>query len=271
MSPMKPASQASKAQSPSQRGRLPKALRLPLCAAALTSGLLLPSAAQAQSSDFASGFGPAAESSRDFELELNGTFFTPRIDKESGLSGSPYKQAFGKGRMWLFSAELDYEIVDLQGPLGVGLNAGFGWVKGRGVYAETGEESPDTTSLMIFPIRLMAVYRFQLLDRRGIPLIPFVKAGMGYTFWWSNSSDGKISKADGKKARGGKWGYNLTIGLAFSLNFIDRSVARDCDRLWGINDTHLLFQFVHATADNFGGKGFDLTRDSVEIGLGFEF
>ena len=251
--------------------RSPAVLRTALTSLLAAGALLLPAAAMAQESDFTPGFGPAGESSRDFELELSGTFFTPRIDDESGLEGSPYKQTFGKGRMWLFSAELDYEIVDLQGPLGVGLNAGFGWVNGKGTYAESGEKSPDSTSLMIFPLRLMAVYRFQLLDRRGIPLIPFVKAGLGYTFWWSNGSDGKVSKSGGNKARGGKWGYNLAIGLAFSLNFIDRSVARDCDRLWGINDSHLMIQFVHATADNFGGKGFDLSRDSLEIGLGFEF
>ena len=240
-------------------------------AAAAAFCLLTSAPAWALESDFSTGSLDFTETSRDFELEINGTFFTPRIDDESGLSEATYSKIFGKDRLWLFEAEFDYEIVDLWGPLGVGAGIGFGSVSGKGVYAESGEESKDSTSLSLLPLRLMAVYRFQYLDRRGIPLIPFVKAGLGYTFWWSKGTDGSVSKIDGRKARGGKWGYNLAIGLALSLNFIDRTLARDADRLWGLNDTHILIQFVHATADNFGGSGFDLSRDSLHLGLGFEF
>lgn len=225
----------------------------------------------ASSEDFTATFDVQPESPRNWELEIGGTFFTPRIDDEAGLSGSPYRQIFGKKKLWLFEAELDYQIADLAGPLGVGLSAGYGWVSGKGIYSETGEEALDSTSLMIVPLRLMAVYRFQMFARMGIPLIPFAKAGVAYTFWWINGTNGDIAKVDERKARGGKWGYTLAIGLALSLGFIDARVARECDRNWGINDTHLLFQFVHTTADNFGGQGFDLSRDSLYIGLGFEF
>lgn len=249
-----------------------RSLRPAILACAIGSAACLHApGAFAQDSEFTASFDAQGESPRNFELELNGTFYTPDLDGESGLSGSPYADIFGKDRMWVFEAEFDYEIVDLGGPLGVGFSAGFGWVSGKGIYADSGEESPDETTLRTFPMRLMAVYRFQLLDRQGIPLIPFVKAGLGYTFWWSKGSDGKISKADDVKARGGKWGYNLGVGLALSLNFIDRPLARDCDRTWGINDTHVMVQFMHATADNFGGDGFDFTRDSLMVGLGFEF
>lgn len=230
-----------------------------------------PMASAASPEDFVATFDTSPESPRDWELELNATFFTPRIDDEKGLDGSPYKTIFGKKKLWLIEAELDYQITDLSGPLGVGLSAGYGWVTGKGIYAETGETSLDSTSLMIVPLRLMAVYRFQLFAREGIPLIPFAKAGLAYTFWWIDGTNGKIAQADDRKARGGKWGYTLAIGLALSLNFIDPQLARDCDRSFGINDTHLLFQFVHTTADNFGGEGFDLSRDSLYIGLGFEF
>ncbi|MDR0966249.1 MAG: hypothetical protein LBM75_07100 [Myxococcales bacterium] len=229
-----------------------------------------PGASAASSKDFTASFETRPESPRNWELELNGTFFTPRIDDEKGLDGSPYETIFGKKRLWLFEAELDYQIADYQGPLGIGLGAGYGWVTGKGIYQETGESSPDATSLNIVPLRLMAVYRLQFFQRQGIPLIPFAKAGLAYTFWWSDEADGKLSQVDDRKARGGKWGYTLAIGLALSLGFIEPQMARDFDRSWGINDAHLLFQFVHTTADNFGGKGFDLSRDSLHIGLGFE-
>lgn len=240
---------------------------------ALFSIALLPCpvANAADEGDFAATFEAQPESPRNWELELGGTFFIPRIDDESGLSGAPYEKIFGRQKLWLFEAELDFQIVDLLGPLGVGLSAGYGWVSGKGVYSDTGEEALDSTSLMIVPLRLMLVYRFQLFDRMGVPLIPFAKAGLAYTFWWVNGTDGDIAKVDDRKARGGKWGYTLAIGLALSLNFIDARVAREFDRNWGINDTHLIVQFVHSTADNFGGEGFDLSRDSLYIGLGFEF
>ncbi len=254
--------------------RAPSAAGLGALAALCALAALIapvPAARAASPEDFTATFDVQPESPRNWELEIGGTFFTPRIDEEAGLSGSPYGQIFGKKKLWLFEAELDYQIADLLGPLGVGLSAGYGWVSGKGIYSETGEEALDSTSLMIVPLRLMAVYRFQLFARKGIPLIPFAKAGLAYTFWWVNAADGAIAKVDSRKARGGKWGYTLAIGLALSLGFIDPRVARECDRNWGINDAHLLIQFAHTTADNFGGKGFDLSRDSLYIGLGFEF
>ena len=94
---------------------------------ALFSIALLPCpvANAADEGDFAATFEAQPESPRNWELELGGTFFTPRIDDESGLSGAPYEKIFGRQKLWLFEAELDFQIVDLLGTLNINLNTNY--------------------------------------------------------------------------------------------------------------------------------------------------
>ncbi|MGI5863253.1 MAG: MXAN_2562 family outer membrane beta-barrel protein [Myxococcales bacterium] len=242
----------------------------------LAAVLLAPSLALGQESLLPSQeslrAGPIGASSRNWTLELNGGRFRPPIDEEPGLKGSPYNDIFGKKSMWLFEGELDYKLVDLLGPLSLGLAGGYGVVWGRGIAASDGKPAPDTTTLSTVPVRLLAVYRFQWLNNAlGIPLVPFVKAGMAYTFWWITNGAGDVAKFGENKALGGKWGYELAGGLAFELNFIDREAARDLDQQWGVNSVLLQAQYARLTADNFGGEGMDLSDDAWLFGLAFEF
>lgn len=215
---------------------------------------------------------PPTESPRNFFLEINGGQFRPAVDSEPGLSSKPYQDIYGSNKMWLFEAELDWEILKELGSLSVGLAAGFGTVYGRGLFASDGSRSPDGTTLNTVPIRLLAVYRFDWLYRKvGIPLVPFGKVGIAETIWWATNGSGSIVKFQGGKASGGKLGYELAAGLSFSLNWLDPSLARELDLDSGINGFYLTAQYLKLTADNFGKQGINLSGHTWMFGVGFEF
>lgn len=244
--------------------RLGGALALLLATAPATAAL-------AQQSGLAEA-APSLDSARDFYLEFNGGKFRPAVDGQSGLSGTPYKDIFGRNQMWVFGAEFDYEIWQGFGTVAAGLAADYAVVYGHGIVAKTGEAAPDVTSLNTLPVRLLAVYRFDLLARRwGIPLIPFGKVGLAYTFWWVTNGDGSIASFGNEQALGGKWGYELAGGLALELNFIDPWLSRELDQEFGVNSVTVQAQFMRVSADNFGKPGMDLSANTWMFGLGFEF
>jgi hypothetical protein len=214
------------------------------------------------------------ETPRDWIVEVNGTSFYPDVNKEASLNGAqPYTDAFGQNRMWLFGAELEYELWQGFGTVAVGGAVGYANVYGHGHVAGTGEPAPDITTLRTVPVRLLVSYRFDYLARRwGIPLVPFGKIGPADTFWWATNGTGDVSSfPDGSKAYGGKWGYELTGGLALELNFFDRELGDDFDRDFGVNSVYLHAAYTLLSANNFGRPGLDLSSRAWVFGLGFEF
>lgn len=235
---------------------------------ALLAVLLAPGAAGAGETLSAR---PPWESSRDWIFEFNGGRFRPNM-AEPGLSGDPYREVFGAKRMWLFEGELDYHLWQGFGTLSAGLAAGYGVVYGHGIVARTDESARDLTALKTVPLRALAVYRFDWLDRRfGIPLVPFGKAGLAHTLWWVTDGNGEVARFGEDRAFGGKWGYQLAAGLGLSLSFFDPILDREFDADFGVNSVFLHAQYAILTADNLGGAGIDLSDSTWLFGLGFEF
>lgn len=236
--------------------------------------LLAPTAARGQEEPVRSQSGEI-ESLRDFYIELHGGRFVPKVDSEATLHGTPYKDIFENRGMWIFGAELDWELWQRFGTLAAGLAVDYANVYGHGIPAgsPTSDRAPDSTSLKTVPIRALAVYRFDWPARRfGIPLVPFGKAGLAYTVWWATKGDSSIPTfPDGGKARGGKWGYEVAGGLALELNFLDPTLAREFDSEFGVNSVSLQAQYARITANNFGKAGIDLTANTWLFGVGFEF
>jgi hypothetical protein len=242
--------------------------------ASLVAGVLLAAApAAAQEVEVARGAYQTYDSSRDFLLEVNGGYFAPDIDSSSGVVGTPYQDIFGKKGVWTLGFELGYELWQAFGTVGVALAADWGSVGGKGLYAGTnGTKSADDTSFNTVPVRVLATYRFDVLARRwGIPVVPFGKVGLAYTFWWITKGDGGIATDGEAQALGGKWGYELAAGLALELNFFDPMLGRELDEGFGINSVYLQGQFMRVTGDNFGKAGLDVSSNRWMFGLGFEF
>ncbi len=212
------------------------------------------------------------ESPRNWVFEFNGGRYLPAVDKEPGLTGTPYQDVFGSKKMWLFEGELDYELWQGFGSVSLGLAGGYGVVYGHGKVANSTDFAPDETTLRIVPLRLLASYRFDYLARHWrIPLVPFAKAGPANTIWWSTNGTGAVPSIGGGKGWGGKWGYELAAGLALELNALDPVIGQDFDRDFGVNSVFLHAQFVRLSANNFGRPGLDLSSNAWLFGLGFEF
>lgn len=182
------------------------------------------------------------------ELKL-GSYF-PQIDAESGIqsaiaagdiSKGPYATAFGDKHILLFQLEYDHEFFQAFGSISGALSAGYGEVYGKGVFdSDTSQASSDSTSLKVWPLKLLAVYRFDvLLQRWHIPFVPFVKGGLVCELWRISNGSGGTATADGRDGQGANWGWEGDIGLAFALDWLDSDLAQDMDIDLGINHTYL--------------------------------
>lgn len=246
-------------------------------------------------------------SPQHFAFEVKFGPYRPEIDSAPGV-GSPYAAIFGsvgersdgtrylkQPKLGLFTEiEFDYQFWRKIGSLAVGLNAGFFRASAKGFnFVESGglvscdpvtspmpcERSGDSTALNVFPIALLAVYRFDLLAVRWkVPLVPYVKIGLGYAFWWIESGGGALDLAsatiDGqrKNGRGGSWGWTARPGLAFQLDVIDPPTARNMDAELGINHAYIFAELNYMDYSGFGAKNkMRLSDLTYSIGLAFEF
>ena len=264
--------------------------------------LLFASTAHAQDQDEPaiderSGKPKSYETPQHFWFEFKIGPYTPGIDGEFGGKATPYKDVFGfngagnslgDGKSLIFSWELEYEIWRKFGTLAVG--GGLGYFSnsapalvdnGPGNNDPKAARSGSTSTFTMLPLALLAVYRFDwLADRYRIPLVPYAKFGFNYTFWWM-LLDGSTRKLyvpvpdnpnilNVLNGRGGSFGWQVNLGLAFRLDIIDPGSARALDAEIGINHTYLFFEFAHIAG--FGAAHALGVGDTTwNGGIAFEF
>ena len=204
--------------------------------------------------------------------------YKPSIDSEFSGDG-PYARIFDGGGLML-RWEFDVQVWHGFGSLGIGVVGGYfrrsaqAFIDDGGGGTSSGtERSGGETSIMLVPISVLAVYRFDVLANRWhIPVVPFVKFGVNYTLWWIFNGSGDVASVDGDKARGGSWGLAFNAGLELQLDFLEPGAAKTLDAEVGINHTYLFFEFAYTGADGFGAAGkLDVGDATWQAGLAFEF
>jgi hypothetical protein len=204
-------------------------------------------------------------------IEVKMGSYKPQISNEAGLTGNPYDEVFDGG-MLLFELEFERQFFQSFGSAAIAFSVGYAEKYGNTVVSNTGVATAEKTALFVVPLRLLAVYRFDYAARElGIPLVPFVKGGLVYTPWWSTKGGRVSNLANGAKAKGGKWGYQGTVGLAFLMDVLEPRLARDFDTSVGVNHTYLFAEYTYAKVDDFGKRGLDLSSKHFTFGLAFEF
>jgi hypothetical protein len=236
------------------------------------------------------------DSPQRFALEVKFGPYLPEIDRKYGGDGlGPYANVYGEtdedGRAtgqpkkgFYGAIAIEYQIVNLAGPLGIGFQWSMFRDKAQALLADPPAEGSvrseaDTTRFSTMPLALQAVYRFELLaDRWRIPLVPYAKFGLNYSFWWSKNGSGKISTIkddEGNvidKARGGAWGFQGNFGGMLRLDWLERGEARNLDRITGINHTYVFGEFQFSRVNNFGRKNsINLGDATWLVGLAIEF
>jgi len=216
-----------------------------------------------------------------FELKFGP--YSPNIDDEFSNNKTPFQDLFGDGSSLMVGGELDVEIWRKFGTLAIGGQIGY--------YSNSAQnfkdDSPDgktptdistavrsagESTLKLMPLALLAIYRFDLAaDRWNIPIVPYAKFGLNYTFWWITKGDGSGASAFGTDGNGGTFGWQLNLGAALRLDILEPQAAKMLDVELGINHTYIFFEFAYIRADGFGSsKALNVGDVTYNGGIAFE-
>jgi len=213
--------------------------------------------------------------------------YTPGIDAQFGMEPGPYADMFG-GYQVLPMLDVDRILWRGFGQLGVGGSLGYmqksanAWADGSLPTDPDRMRSPgDENTFRLMPIALTGVYRFTWLDDEyGIPVVPYVRAGLSYYLWWIRTN-GNTSTAcwdgtrdpdcDKDKAIGATFGVQGSIGLAIRAERVDAAAATSM-RQGGIQHAGFYAELSLAKVDGFGSETKLSVGDATWFaGVDFEF
>ena len=203
------------------------------------------------------------ESPRSSMVEFKLGSYLPKIDSEPGLTGTPYASTFD-GAMLMLEVQGEAQLYQGFGTAAVALSVGYAEKFARATQLLPGggtAPSADSTGIRVVPVRLLGTYRFDVAaERWGIPLVPYVKAGLvGIPYWMLKGGSGI------------RFGYQATGGISLQLDFLDRRFARDFDSGLGVNHSYLFAEYTWASVDNFGTGGLVLSHSGWFFGLALEY
>jgi hypothetical protein len=191
------------------------------------------------------------ESPQRFALELRFGPYHPNVDDEFPQT-KPYATAFGENRRpFYMGLEFDWQLFRIPkvGTISPGLGWGYTNTSGTATLVSSGMPSAEQTSLSIMPMYGVGVFRLDVLAREtAVPLVGYVKAGLGYGLWWSGNDLGAQSK-------GHTWGTHFALGGMLLLDALDEHSAVELDNEWGINNTYFYFEWMKANLDGFTHAG----------------
>lgn len=218
-----------------------------------------------------------AVSPRTMSLDLRGAYYTPMIDREfSKTNGAtPYGSMMTEPSM-LYGAAIDWRLLHGFGELGVGFSVGYWSQNGKALRLD-GSNSDDEVELLVVPVTLDVVYRFNwLAEKYNFPLVPYVRGGLAYGFWWMSDGTGETSTYTGPDNKvltgsGGVAGFHGTVGMRLLLDVFEPKAARGFDIEMGVNHSYLFIEYQRLSLTNFGdAKALDLSDDILVFGLAFD-
>jgi hypothetical protein len=214
------------------------------------------------------------ESAQHWAMEFRGALYQPQIDSEPGVTGNPYNTVFGDMQRLELAFELDWQALRIPyvGTLGPGVSVGYTSMGDKAARADGKGKSAEDTSLDIFPFYGVVVLRADVLQREiGVPVVPYVKGGIGFAFWRASNTAG-TSVGNGTLGKGHTWGTHMAGGLALQLNAFDPHAARQLDESMGINNTYLFGEYMISDLTGLGQTHpLYVGTHSFAFGLAFEF
>jgi opacity protein-like surface antigen len=225
------------------------------------------------------------ESPQHFALELRLGPYIPDIDSDPALKGQnpwhrvfgdPYQSAFGTSQRALVAVELDWQFLRFPhiGSLGVGGSFGYTSMSApaRKFIDPTQYLTGETTSLDVYPMYAVAVFRYDALNKDfGVPLVPYAKAGMGMALWRASTDIG-TSSAAGIQGEGHTVGFQVAGGVGLDLNAFDRTAAHAFDESMGVNHTYIYAEWMDMALNGVGQKNALRVGSSTWVtGLSLEF
>ena len=194
------------------------------------------------------------------EASFTNLFYYPQIDGE--INGTPFKDVAGSQLRWLpsftFGLAIPTEYIRITFIGGIGYTR----FKGHAMRSD-GSKSSDRTTMHFLPLKaelkLRPVYDF--------PLYPYIAGGIDYYPWW-------VRDGGSTTENGGTFGLHGTVGLMFSLNWLDPSSSKKMKENGVVNTCLFVGYKFEKINDFWREKSFDLSnkmKNNFEFGIVFEF
>jgi hypothetical protein len=223
------------------------------------------------------------ESPQNSALEFRFFPYKANVDNAPELGGkTPYADAFGPNPRLAIAAEFDWQVLRIPhlGTLGPGVSAGYTSISRPAKIKNcppfpagtTTCDSAEDTTLEVFPFYAVAVLRADVVMRElRIPLVPYVKGGVGMALWRASNTLGTSSSTDGVSGKGHTWGTHWAAGLALHLNAFDNAAAVNLDNSVGINHTYAFFEVMSSQLTGLGqSHALFVGTNTWAVGLAFE-
>jgi hypothetical protein len=231
-------------------------IRTLLVAAALAAAF--PAAAQVK--------GASGPTPRWGSVDVGVEWYRPRLDADFPAGEGPLRKFFGSRHGWMFNLGVSKALFTSFGSLEVGVRTGYFNLSAKG-FLPDGTRAGADSSLRIVPTSAAITYRFDVpVERWRIPLAPYGRVAFERYNWWITKGTG------GTVEKGATQGWSAAGGLAFLLDVVDPTLAREFDRDSGVNHTYLFFEVKAARIDDFGsGKSWDLGPEDIALAGGLTF
>jgi hypothetical protein len=229
-------------------------------------------------------------SPREWAIELRFGPYAPDVDSEfsGNPAATPYKTIFGSKRHLMSQLEFDWQFFQAFGSLGVGAVVGYYSQSAKAFVFDpttgTCQTDPssttgacllsgDTTSLRLIPVAALLVYRWDVAaERWKIPLVPYAKLGLNYTFWEISNGNGNVPDYKGGHGSGGTAGWQAAAGMSLLLDILDPDAARGLDMETGVNHSYVFFEWNNVDASGLGmSKKLHVGDSRWVLGFMFEF
>jgi hypothetical protein len=221
--------------------------------------------------------GVPAETPQNSAFEFRIGRYVPSIDNEFQTE-KPYEQTFGTKNRYSIGFEVDWQALRIPyvGTFGPGFGLEYTKISGQSFIAsdptfKTRAGSGEVSSLSIFPMYVVGVLRVDYLARSvHIPIVPYVKLGLGGAFWSIGTGDGTANQ-NGIKGRGFSYGPQFALGGMLLLDAIDPDSAIEMDASTGVNNSYLFFEWFDSELNGFGsGKQMQVGTNTWVLGLALE-
>ena len=219
------------------------------------------------------------ESPQNFAVELRFLPYSPDIDSDPAVHGSPYRSTFGSTGRLMVGLEFDWQALRIPhlGTLGPGIAVGYTKMNAQATFMMEHlgtTTSGETTSLEIIPTYAVAVFRADVFWREAhVPVVPYAKVGLGYALWRASNTLGTSVSTDGTHGTGGSFGTQLAAGIALNLNPLDAYAAQNFDEAMGVNNTYVFGEVMRSDLSGLGFQSHALRvgESSWVLGLAIEF
>ena len=212
---------------------------------------------------------PRSQANR-FASPISGSFefqfgqYLPNVDSEFKNGATPWKDAFGTSKPWLFQGGAAWAAYHGWGTLELGGRVGYLQQTGFG-FLVSGGQSGDQTRFHMIPTSATLTYRFDTLGIHGyaLPVAPYVRLALERYNWWVTDGAGHTTRS------GSTNGWSAAGGLALRLDFFDPDLGRELDQDTGINHSYLFAEARKTYVDDFGSKTSWILSDQASVSWSF--